>query len=105
MITEVTNENYEQVLKNAEKPVVVDFWATWCGPCRTIGPMVDELAEQYQDQITVAKCDVEEGDDVASVYGIRNVPTILFIKGGEVVDKQVGSCSRSALEDKFKALL
>ena len=104
METKITSSNFEE-LKNGDLPLVVDFWATWCGPCRMIAPIVEELAKEYDGKINVGKCDVEECDDIASEYGIRDIPTILFFKGGEVVDKMVGAASKSKIEDKFKALL
>ena len=104
MEVQITNENFES-LKNGQQPLVVDFWATWCGPCRMIAPIIAELAEEYDGQITVGKCDVEECDDIAAEFGIRNIPTILFFKGGQVVDKLVGAQSKAKLEEKFKALL
>lgn len=104
METKVTTSNFE-TLKNGELPLVVDFWATWCGPCRMIAPIIEELAKEYDGKINVGKCDVEECDDIAAQFGIRNIPTILFFKGGEVVDKMVGAASKSKIEDKFKALL
>ena len=100
----ITSENFES-LKNGAQPLVVDFWATWCGPCRMIAPIVAELAKEYDGQITVGKCDVEENDELAADFGIRNIPTILFFKGGEVVDKVVGAVSKAKLDEKFKALL
>lgn len=104
MEVQVTNSNFES-LKNGELPLVVDFWATWCGPCRMIAPIIEELAKEYDGKIAVGKCDVEEADDVAAEFGIRNIPTILFFKDGKVVDKLVGAASKSKIEDKFKALL
>ena len=104
MEVKITNENFES-LKNGELPLVVDFWATWCGPCRQIAPVVSELAEAYDGKIVVGKCDVEEADEIAAQFGIRNIPTILFIKNGEVVDKLVGAAPKAKIEDKFKALL
>ena len=100
----ITSENFES-LRMGEQPLVVDFWATWCGPCRMIAPIVAELAKEYDGQITVGKCDVEENDELAADFGIRNIPTILFFKGGEVVDKVVGAVSKAKLDEKFKALL
>ena len=100
----ITSENFEN-LKNGSQPLVVDFWATWCGPCRMIGPVIAKLAEKYNGQITVGKCDVEENDELAAEFGIRNIPTILFFKNGEVVDKMVGAQSEAKLDEKFQALL
>ena len=104
METKMTTSNFE-TLKNGELPLVVDFWATWCGPCRMIAPIIEELAKEYDGKINVGKCDVEECDDIAAEFGIRNIPTILFFKGGEIVDKMVGAASKSKIEEKFKALL
>ena len=104
MATEITDSNFKEIISTGP-PIVVDFWATWCGPCRMIAPIVEELAKEYDGKINVGKCDVEECDDIAGEYGIRNIPTILFFKGGQVVDKLVGAASKSKIEDKFKALL
>ena len=100
----ITSENFES-LKNGSQPLVVDFWATWCGPCRMVAPIIAELAEAYDGKITVGKCDVEDNEDLAQEFGIRNIPTILFFKGGQVVDKIVGAQSKAKLEEKFQALL
>lgn len=100
----ITTENFES-LKNGAQPLVVDFWATWCGPCRAIAPIVEELANEYEGKIVVGKCDVEENDDIAMEFGIRNIPTILFIKNGEVVDKFVGATTKAKLQEKFESLL
>lgn len=100
----VTNENFES-LKNGELPLVVDFWATWCGPCKMVAPIISKIAEEYDGKIVVAKCDVEECEDVALELGIRNVPTILFFKGGEQVDKLVGAVPRPKIQEKVEALL
>ena len=100
----ITSENFES-LKNGEQPLVVDFWATWCGPCRAIAPYIEELAKEYDGKIVVGKCDVEENDDIVMEFGVRNIPTILFFKNGEVVDRLVGGQSKSAIQKKFEALL
>lgn len=100
----ITNDNFESVM-NSGKPVVLDFWATWCGPCKKIAPVIEELAEQYAEQVIVGKVDVEENDDISFKYGIRNIPTVLFIKDGQVVDKIVGATAKAAYEEKIKALL
>ena len=100
----ITNENFES-LKNGAQPLVVDFWATWCGPCRMVGPVISELAQEYDGRIVVGKCDVEENEDLAMEFGIRNIPTILFIKGGQVVDKMVGAQAKARIQEKFDALL
>ena len=100
----LTSENFE-TLKKGQLPLVVDFWATWCGPCRMVAPVIAELAKEYDGRVVVGKCDVEENEDLAMEFGIRNIPTILFFKGGEVVDKIVGAVSKAKLDEKFQALL
>lgn len=100
----ITTENFASY-KNGELPLVVDLWATWCGPCRQIAPIVSELAEEFDGKLVVGKCDVEENDDIAMEFGVRNIPTILFFKGGQFVDKFVGAANKSTLKEKFEALL
>ena len=100
----ITTENFES-FKNGELPLVVDLWATWCGPCRALAPVISELAEEYDGKIVVGKCDVEENDDIAMEFGVRTIPTVLFFKGGGRVDKFVGNAAKSKIEEKFKALL
>lgn len=104
MEIEIKNSNLD-ALTATGKPMVIDFYATWCGPCKKIAPMIEELAEQYDGQIVVGKCDVDENDELAAKFGTRNIPTVLFFKGGELVDKHVGAATKSFFEDKFKALL
>ena len=104
MALAINNTNFEEVLASG-KPVVIDFWAEWCGPCRMIAPIVDELATEYGDKVVIGKCDVEENDEITVKYGVRNIPTILFLKNGELVDKQVGACSKDALKAKIEKLL
>ena len=84
---------------------VVDFWATWCGPCKKISPIIDELADEYEGKVVIGKCDVDDNDELTSRFGIRNVPTVLFIKNGEVVDKHVGAAPKSEFVSKIEALL
>ena len=104
MAQTINSENFNQVIASG-KPVVLDFWATWCGPCKRIGPIIEALATDYEGQAIIGKCDVEECEDLAVQFGIRNVPTILFIKNGEVVDKVVGAAPRTTFEEKLKAIL
>jgi len=100
----ITSENFES-LKNGQMPLVVDFWATWCGPCRMVAPIISEMAEKYDGRIVVGKCDVEDDSDLAEQFGIRNIPTILFFKNGELVDKIVGAMNKQKFEEKFESLL
>ena len=93
MEVKITSENFESY-KNGELPLVVDLWATWCGPCKMLGPIISELANDYDGKIVVGKCDVEENNEVAAEFGVRSVPTILFFKGGELVDKFVGATNK-----------
>ena len=104
MAKEFTDANFDELL-SSNKVVVADFWATWCGPCKAMGPSIDELAAQYEGQALIGKVDVEENNDLAEKYAIRSVPTIIFFKDGEMVDKQVGAVPKAVLEDKIKALL
>ena len=101
---EITVQNFDELV-NGDKPVVIDFWATWCGPCKKVAPIIEELAEQYKDQVVVGKVDVEEQDDLAFKFGIRNIPTVLFFRNGEVVDKQIGAAPKAAFEAKIQSLL
>ena len=104
MEVKITNENYESY-KNGELPLVIDFWATWCGPCRMVAPIIEELANEYEGKVTIGKCDVEDADDIAAEFGIRNIPPIVFMKDGKIQDKIVGAASKSKIDEKIQALL
>lgn len=104
MALQITDQNFEELAAQG-KPMVLDFWATWCGPCKKIGPYIEDIANTYEGQAIVGKVDIEENDDLVAKFGIRNVPTVLYIKGGEVVDKNVGAAAKNVLEDKLKAIL
>ena len=104
MATNVTNDNAKEFMAT-ELPIVLDFSAAWCGPCKQLAPIIDELSEEYAGRIAVGKCDIEEADDLTMEYGIRNVPTVLFIKDGKVVDRFVGSKSKGDVKALFEKLL
>ena len=105
MALEFTDANFEDLVIKSDKPVIVDFWAVWCGPCRIVGPVVQEIGEEYTDKAVVGKLDVDHNPESAKKYGIRNIPTILYFKNGEVVDKQVGAVPKQVLVQKLEALL
>ena len=102
---DVTEANFEEVVLRSDVPVLVDLWAEWCGPCRLVGPIIDEIAEELAGQVKAVKVDVDSNPNIAVNYGIRNIPTVLFFKNGEVVDKQVGAVSKSVFMSKIKPLL
>lgn len=105
MEVQITNENFDSYL-NGELPLMVDFWATWCGPCRAIAPSVAELAKEYDGKIVVGKCNVEEADEIATRYKIMSIPTLLFFKGGQKLDvKVVGGVPKSMIEEKIKSVI
>lgn len=101
---EITDANFEEVLKS-DKPVLVDFWAEWCGPCKMIGPVVEELAGDYEGKAIVGKVDVDSNPAVAQALGIRSIPTLMFFKGGQMVDKQIGAVPKVVLAQKLDAQL
>lgn len=103
MPVELTDQNFEEQVLNSDKPVLVDFWAEWCGPCLQMAPMIDELSNDYEGKAVIGKLDVDSNPQTASKYGIRNIPTLLVFKNGEVVDKQVGAAPKKALGDKLEA--
>lgn len=103
MALQITDSNFENEVLQSEKIVMVDFWAEWCGPCRIVGPIVDELAKDYEGKAVIGKVDVDENPGISMRYGIRNIPTILFLKNGEILDKQVGAVPKSVLEQKLKS--
>ena len=104
MALSITSENLQGLLDSGQ-PLVIDFWAEWCGPCRMVAPLIDELATEYAGRVTIGKCDVDENNDLAVRFAVRNIPTILFIKGGQIVDKQIGACPKNVLVDKVTKIL
>jgi thioredoxin 1 len=105
MAVEITDGNFESVVKNSDKVVLVDFWAEWCGPCRMVGPIVEELAKEYDGKAVIGKLNVDNNPNVSMEFGVRNIPTILFFKNGKVVDKQVGAVPKAQLAAKLQAQL
>ena len=101
----ITDSNFSERVKGNSKPVLVDFWAPWCGPCRAISPIVEELSEEFKGRVGVFKCDVDENSDIVAEYGVRNIPTLIFIKEGKLVDKLVGATTKSAIIEKINSLL
>jgi thioredoxin 1 len=105
MAVEITDANYAEIVQKSEKPVMIDFWAQWCGPCRLVGPVVEELYQEYGDRAVVGKVDVDANPEVSAKFGIRNIPTIIFLKNGEMVDKSVGAVPKNVLAEKLDAIM
>jgi thioredoxin 1 len=103
MALEFTESNFEELVLKSDKPVLVDFWAEWCGPCRMVGPVVEEIHNEYGDKAVIGKVNVDQNPGISAKYGIRSIPTILFIKNGEVVDKSVGAVPKASLTEKLDA--
>lgn len=105
MALEITDANFEEVVMKSDKPVVVDFWAEWCGPCRMIGPVIEEMSTEYDGKAVIGKVNVDQNPGVSAKFGVRNIPTILFVKNGEIADKSVGAVPKAQLTSKLDAIL
>jgi len=101
MALEITDANFDELVLKSEKPVLVDFWAEWCGPCRMVGPVVEEIAKEYANTAVVGKVNVDNNPGISMKFGIRNIPALLFFKNGEIVDKQIGAVPKSVLAQKL----
>ena len=102
MALEITDANFEELVLKSDKPVLIDFWAEWCGPCRMLGPIIEELSTDFKDKAVIGKVNVDDNSEVPSQYGVRNIPTLLVFKGGEVVDKLVGAVPKSQILEKLE---
>ena len=104
MALKITDSNYEELAAQG-KPIVIDFWAQWCGPCKLIGPYIEELAEEYKDRVIIGKCDVDENDELPGQFRVRNIPFVVFIKDGAVVAKNVGATTKAKLQELVESIL
>jgi thioredoxin 1 len=105
MAVEITDSNFRELVLESDKPALLDFWAPWCGPCRMIAPHVEQIAKEYEGKAIVGKVNVDHNPEISGLYGIRNIPTVIFVKNGKIADKQVGVCPKQTLESKLLALL
>lgn len=104
MAVQITDQNFEALVAEG-KPVIVDFWATWCGPCQMVGPVIEELAAEYEGRAVIGKCDVDANPDLPGQFGVRNIPTVIFLKNGELVNKIVGANTKEAYKKAIDAIL
>jgi thioredoxin 1 len=105
MALEITDKDFQEKVLNSDKPVLVDFWAAWCGPCRMVGPIIDELSTEYEGKAVVAKMDVDQNQEFAAKYGVRNIPTVLLFKDGELVNRQVGVAQKETYKEAIDSVL
>lgn len=105
MALEITDSNFEETVLKSDKPVMVDFWAAWCGPCRMVGPIIDELSEEYEGKAIIGKIDIDSNQQYAAQFGVRNIPTVLIFKNGELIDRKVGVSPKNSYTDAIDSLL
>ena len=105
MVLEITDENFEELVLKSDKPVLVDFWAAWCGPCRMVGPVIEEISNEYSDKAVVGKVDIDSNQEYAAKYGVRNIPTVLVFNKGEIVTRQVGVAPKNTYTEAIDSLL